>query len=128
MPTQPTYPGIYIEEIPSTARTITPAPTSIAAFVGYSHPFRTNSFGKAVLIFSFTEYEREFGGFFRSDAVSADLPNAVNQFFLNGGSIAYVVGLEAAPMSPVEGSIPTDTGNKIDVTGLEPYSTDLKTT
>jgi phage tail sheath protein FI len=132
MPIQPTYPGIYIEEIPSTARTITPAPTSIAAFVGFSHPFRTRTFGQAVLIFSFTEYEREFGGFFRNDIISADLPNAVNQFFLNGGSIAYVVGLQpdstTGPISRVGGDITTDTGNKIRVTGLEPFSADLKTT
>jgi len=40
MPVTPTYPGLYIEELPSSAHTITPAPTSIAAFVGYTHPFK----------------------------------------------------------------------------------------
>ena len=96
MPINPTYPGVYIEEVPSTSRTITPAPTSIGAFIGYSDPFQTRStnFGKAVLLFSFSDYERELGGFFSSGIVSSDLPNAVNEFFLNGGSIAYVVGLE----------------------------------
>ena len=34
MPIQPTYPGVYIEEIPSGVRTIIGVATSIAAFVG----------------------------------------------------------------------------------------------
>jgi len=97
MPITPSYPGVYIEEIPSNAHTITPAPTSIAVFIGYSHPFRTKAanFGQAVLLFSFADYERELGGFFASGSISADLPYAVNDFFTNGGSIAYVVGLKA---------------------------------
>ena len=33
MPVKPTYPGVYIEEIPSGVRTITGVATSIAAFV-----------------------------------------------------------------------------------------------
>ncbi len=34
MPINPTYPGVYIEEIPSGVRTITGVATSITAFVG----------------------------------------------------------------------------------------------
>ena len=34
MPITPTYPGVYIEEIPSGVRTITGVATSITAFVG----------------------------------------------------------------------------------------------
>jgi phage tail sheath protein FI len=96
MPISPSYPGIYIEELPSSAHTIAAAPTSIAVFVGYTHPFKTKpaNFGKAVEIFSFTDYEREFGGFSQSDVLDSNVAYAVNQFFLNGGSDAYVVGLE----------------------------------
>src|ERR1043165_3681285 len=104
MPVTPTFPGIYIEEIQSNAHTITAAPTSITVFVGYTHPFKTKAenFRKPVRIFSFTDYEREFGGFFGSTAFDAqanlfgDVAQAVNQFFLNGGSDAYVVGLPAS--------------------------------
>jgi len=95
MPVIPTYPGIYIEELPSSARTITAAPTSIAVFVGYTHPFKTKHFNQAVQIFNFTEYEREFGGLYRSGMIRADVAYAINDFFLNGGSVAYVVGLRA---------------------------------
>src|SRR5882724_5101879 len=36
MPVQVSYPGVYIEEIPSGVRTITGVATSIAAFVGWA--------------------------------------------------------------------------------------------
>ena len=94
MPVTTSYPGLYIEELPLNAHSISAAPTSIAAFVGYSHPYLTKNFGKAVRIFSFTDFEREFGGLFASGLVDPNLGRAVNQFFLNGGSDAYVVGLE----------------------------------
>ncbi len=105
MPILPTYPGIYIEELPSSTHTITPAPTSIAVFVGYSHPLKTKTFNQPFQIFSFTDYERAFGGFFANaifdstteKANFGNLAYAVNQFFLNGGTNAYVVGLEAKP-------------------------------
>lgn len=111
MPVTTSYPGIYIEEIPSTNRTISPAPTSIAAFVGYSHPFqtKTDNFGKAVLVFSFSEYERELGGFFASGTLSGNLPLAVHQFFLNGGAQAYVVPLKVA-LDPPTAALETASG------------------
>ena len=36
MPVPVSYPGVYIEEIPSGVRTITGVATSIAAFVGWA--------------------------------------------------------------------------------------------
>jgi uncharacterized protein len=105
MPVNPTYPGIYLEEIPSSSRTITAAPTSITVFVGYTHPFKTKKFDEAVEIFDFTEYQREFGGFYVSGVFQQNVAYAVNQFFQNGGSSAYVVGLKpeyqgATPANP----------------------------
>ena len=35
MPVSPTYPGVYIEEVPSGVRTIVGVSTSVTAFVGY---------------------------------------------------------------------------------------------
>ena len=88
------YPGIYIQELPSSSHAIVPAPTSIAAFIGYSHPYKTQAFGQAIQLFSFSDYEAYFGGLFSSGLIDASLPRAVYQFFLNGGSNAYVVGLQ----------------------------------
>jgi Bacteriophage tail sheath protein len=106
MPITPSYPGLYIEEIPSNSHTITAAPTSITVFIGYTHPFQTQQWGVPVEIFSFSDYERFFGGFFNSSWFNADeqaglfsdVAMAVYQFFQNGGSQAYVVGLQSSQM------------------------------
>lgn len=84
MPTTPTYPGVYIEEIPSGVHTITGVGTSITAFVGYTAKGPVN---KAVRILNPGDYERNFGGLHRDSLVSY----GVRQFFLNGGADAYVV-------------------------------------
>ena len=127
MPITPTYPGIYIEELPSSAHTITAAATSITVFVGYTHPFKTKAtnWGKAVRIFSFTDYEREFGGFYASVVLEDHVPKAVDKFFLNGGSDAYVIALQPS-YHPTGGGAstavvaPTLTVGGIVFTGREP--------
>ena len=122
MPVNPTYPGIYIEELPSSTHTITAAPTSIAVFIGYTHPYKTLVFGEAVRIFSFTDYERNFGGLYSSGRLDNNVAYAVQQFFLNGGSDAYVIGLAPTLTPPVQGGYPkpgVDLGT-IQFTGTEP--------
>jgi hypothetical protein len=99
---------------------MTAAPTSIAVVVGYTHPFKTKNFNKAVRVFNFTEYEREFGGFYQSGVVTADVAYAVEQFFLNGGSDAYIVGLNPGFLAA------QNTLSGIQFKALEP--TDLDTT
>jgi len=102
MAINPTYPGIYIQEVPSSSHSITAAPTSIAVFVGYTHPFKTQAVNTPVQVFSFSDYEAQFGGFFvgnQSDGgllVDGSVPRAVNDFFLNGGAQAYVVSTNGA--------------------------------
>jgi len=102
MTVTPTYPGVYIQELPSLVHTITPAPTSIAVFVGYTHPFLTKSFQTepseptpATQLFSFADYQRIFGGFFSSPWLPDYVGQAVSQFFQNGGPTCYVVGIPA---------------------------------
>ena len=68
MPVTVSYPGIYINEIQSSTHTITAAATSIAVFVGYTHPFKTVTPGQPVQLFSFSDYKRNFGGFFSNAA------------------------------------------------------------
>ncbi len=84
MPQSLTYPGVYIEEVPSGVRTITGVATSIAAFVD---TFRRGPVNEAVQIFSLADFEREFGGLDRQSEASY----GIQQFFLNGGSQAWVV-------------------------------------
>ncbi len=84
MPVVPTYPGVYIEELPSGVRTITGVATSVAAFVdGFSRGPKD----KATRIFSFADFEREFGGLHKDSEASY----AIQQFYLNGGGEAWVV-------------------------------------
>jgi len=88
MPGTYTYPGVYIEEIPSGVRTIVGVSTSDTAFVDF---FARGPVEKAVRITSFSEFERQFGGLdTRSEA-----SYAVQQFYLNGGSVAWVVRITA---------------------------------
>ena len=70
MPVTPTYPGIYIQEAPSTSHTVIAAPTNIAVFIGYTHPLKTDAklWGQAVQIFGWPDYVRQFGGYVRSAA------------------------------------------------------------
>ncbi len=84
MPITPTYPGVYVEEVPSGVRTITGVSTSITAFVGYS---KKGPINKAEEILSFSDFERKFGGLTKDSL----LGYAVQQFFLNGGQQACVV-------------------------------------
>jgi phage tail sheath protein FI len=96
MPVNTTYPGVYIEELPSSVHTISAAPTSVAVFVGYTHPFLTKEFEKPIRVFSFAEYQLHFGGFFSSPWQPDYVGHAVHQFFMNGGSSAFIVGLKAS--------------------------------
>src|SRR3954466_15306858 len=84
MPVAPTYPGVYIEEIPSGVHTVTGVSTSITSFVGYTARGTVNH---PVHIFSFADFERAFGGLAPDSLVSY----AVRDFFQNGGGEAYVV-------------------------------------
>jgi uncharacterized protein len=84
MPVVKTYPGVYIEEVPSGVRTIVGVSTSVTAFIGQTLrgqvdlPVRVQSFG---------EFERKFGGLW----VQSPLSYAVSQYFLNGGMDAIIV-------------------------------------
>lgn len=78
------YPGVYIHETPSGSRAIAGVPTSIAAFVGYTARGPVND---PVQIFSFGDFERKFGGL----DLDSELSYAVSHFFLNGGSVAWIV-------------------------------------
>jgi phage tail sheath protein FI len=86
MATTPTYPGVYIEEVPSGVRSITGVATSITAFLGRA---RRGPVNKSVMIHSIAEFERGFGGLWSESPMSY----AVRDFYLNGGSTAIVVRL-----------------------------------
>src|SRR5713226_1199713 len=104
MPVSPTYPGVYIQEIPSGVRTITGVATSIAAFVGRAARGPVNT---PVTITSFADFERIFGGL----TALSRLGYAVRDFYQNGGTTAIIVRLThsyaAKAAIPLPGGPPT---------------------
>ena len=90
MPVAPTYPGVYIEEIPSGVRTITGVATSITAFLGRTARGPVN---EPTIVFSYSDFERSFGGL----TVQYPLSYAVRDFYVNGGGQALIVRLFADP-------------------------------
>ncbi len=89
MPVTPTYPGVYIEEIPSGVRTIVGVATSITAFIGRAARGPVN---EPTTINSFGDYSRRFGGL----KVDYPMSYAVQDFFQNGGGQAIIVRLYKA--------------------------------
>jgi phage tail sheath protein FI len=93
MPVTVSYPGVYIEEIPSGVRTITGVATSIAAFVGRTSRGPTD---EPVTVFGIGDFERNFGG------LNTEFPMgyAVRDFFSNGGGQAVIVRLFEPKLGP----------------------------
>jgi len=89
MPVQLSYPGVYVEEVPSGVRTITGVATSITAFVGRALRGTTSA---PVTITSYGDFERIFGGLWKDSMLGF----AVRDFFLNGGSTAVIARLYRA--------------------------------
>jgi hypothetical protein len=106
------HPGVYVQEVPSAVRPIQGIGTSTAAFIGVAAqgpvPGTTLPSGRPaqpVLVTSFTEYTRKFGGF-RADSY---LTYAVQAFFQNGGSSLYVIRVIPPPGSPPSSNAVTAT-------------------
>jgi phage tail sheath protein FI len=101
VPVTPTYPGVYVEEVPSPVRTIVGVSTATTAFVGYTQRGPTNT---PVRIFNYGDFDRRFGGLDSESRVSY----AIQQFFQNGGGEAYVVRV-AAGARRASASVSSDT-------------------
>src|SRR4051812_49834529 len=101
-----TYPGLYVEEIPSGVHPITGAATSDTAFVDY---FPRGPVNVPSRVTSFAEFEGTFGGL---DPIS-EASYAVLQYYLNGGQNAWIVPIDlgspdTAPLTLTEGPPPVD--------------------
>lgn len=105
MPVALTYPGVYVEEVPSGVRTITGVATSITAFVGRALRGPVND---PIPVFSFAEFERTFGGLWDASPLSF----SVQHYFQNGGSQALIVRVHnAAPTATVSLTLDGAAGN-----------------
>ena len=88
MPVVPaiTYPGVYIQEVPTGSHTIVGVATSITAFIGRTLRGPVNT---PVTITSYADFEQTFGGTWSQSY----LPDAVRDFYMNGGAYAVIVRL-----------------------------------
>ena len=112
-------PGVYVQELPSGNAPIAGVSTSNTAFVGV---LPRGPVGKAVRVTSWGEFERIFGGLHARSETSY----AIHSYFLNGGSVAFVVRAKngaktaAAALPPTRGlallaSSPGSWGNDLRV-------------
>src|SRR5262249_29809033 len=85
MPVAVSYPGVYVEELPSGVRTITGVATSITAFIGRA----AKGPDEPLIVTSAGDFERNFGPL----DPNYPLTYAVRDFYQNGGSQAVIVRL-----------------------------------
>jgi phage tail sheath protein FI len=103
MPVAPTYPGVYVQEIPSGVRTIVGVDTSIGMFLGRA---RTGELFKPVQCLSLNDFERAF----TLQYARSDLARAVRLFFQNGGSRCHVMRIADSTAAPARVTLRTETG------------------
>ena len=92
MPVSPTYPGVYVQEVPSGVRTIAGVATSIAMFIGRA---KSGPIGQPVRCLNYSDFARTFG----EDTTYGDLGNQMKLFFANGGTDCYVMRIAKGAIS-----------------------------
>ena len=86
MPVVPaiSYPGLYIQEVPTGSHTIVGGATSVTAFIGRTLRGPVNA---PMITTSYADFEQTFGGSWSQSY----LPDAVRDFYMNGGAQAIIV-------------------------------------
>jgi len=88
MPVNLTYPGVFLDELPSAVRTITGVPTAVAAFVG---PAARGPVDEPRHLTGWTDFERVYGGLPAGSLMSY----CVFHYFQSGGREAEIVRVAA---------------------------------
>lgn len=85
MQVNPTYPGVYVQEISSGVRTIVGVGTSTALFIGRT---ATGPLNRAIEVNSYSEFLARFGD---DLGATSSVARYVRLFFLNGGTKCFVI-------------------------------------
>jgi uncharacterized protein len=124
----PTYtaPGVYVEEVPSSQKSLSAAATAIAAFVGFTQRAPDDDPSdpeglKPRLVTSWTQFEQLYGSFENGYI----LPLSVYGYFQNGGTIAYIVRIPnttpaGEPAQLALAAADRSLGSPVSVTSVEP--------
>ena len=116
------HPGVYVEHVPSGVLAIEAASTSIAAFLG---PVRRGVLNEPVFVTSVSLFAQAFGTLDDNRGGIRDLGDepdhfgfAVNAFFANGGSKAYIVPVGGAGGNSASVLVPhpTEAGKSFRIT------------
>jgi phage tail sheath protein FI len=128
MPTTYLTPGVYVEEIPSANKPLEGVSTSVAAFIGLAPggpvntPMRISNWGQFAAIFG--DPENPDAGPFMADAY---LAHSVYGFFMNGGSLCWVIrigaddngGAPARAALPAAGDASVESLNAVALPGVD---------
>lgn len=113
-------PGVYVEEYDSGSAPMQGVSTSTVGFVGLAE--RGSVVGAPVLVTSPADFNRKYGGYLQENEFGEYryLAYAVNHFFANGGSRAYIMRV-APPDAKIAKSVPAeDQEGIIDFTAKNP--------
>jgi phage tail sheath protein FI len=118
-------PGVYIEEV-NGPQPIEGVSTSVTGFVGVTQRGPLDKLGP-VLVTSFPEYQRTFGGYFTPGFATAGfnyLPHSVAGFFQNGGKLLYIKRVASATTPPASATL----GDLENAAGAPAFKTRLVST
>lgn len=101
-------PGVYVEEFESGGKPMEGVGTSTAGFIGLAE--RGAVEGVPQLVTNFSDFKRKYGRYLSENEFGENrfLAYAVEHFFINGGSRAYIARVAPGDAKPAEGSIPAD--------------------
>jgi len=106
MPVQVSYPGVYIDEQLSGSHAITPVSTSVTAFVGMT---RRGRLGTPTRVTNLAQFQTLYG----NDASMGELVPQVGQFFLNGGSTAWIMRIADATAAAAAVTLNNEAGQPV---------------
>lgn len=103
-------PGIFIEEVPSSAQVIQGVSTSNMGVIGMAQRGPEDT---ATLVTSFDDYTRQFGDLIRDSRMGL----SVAAFYANGGKRAFVVRVTRSDAVKADGRIQSQTTNQLEGLG-----------
>jgi len=103
-------PGVFVEEIPSSAQVVEGVSTSNLGIIGYT---KRGPADKATLVTSFEQFTRKFGDLVKESF----LPMSIAAFFANGGKRGYVVRVTPADAVSADCKIQSKTTDQTIETG-----------
>lgn len=108
-------PGVYVEEFDSAGQPLSGVSSSTAGFIGLAE--RGPVEGLPVLVTGMNDFKRTYGGYLSDNQFGAYrfLAYAVEQFFVNGGSRAYIMRA-----TPSDAAVAASEDNLFTVTAKNP--------